>query len=97
MSLIIPADVQVPPINPNFSAPWMSGLELLASYLLGTALVVVLIMLVIAIAAIAGRTLGPERMRTWAGENIVGIFIAAAALGSASGLFQWFVGFNFGF
>ena len=34
---------------------------------------------------------------TWAGENILWIFIAAAVLGAASGLFQWFVNFDFGF
>ena len=91
------SDVKVPPISPDFSAPWMSGLILLVSYLLATAIVVVLVMLVVAISAIAGRTIGPERVRTWAGENVVTVFIAAAALGSVSGLFQWFVGFKFGF
>jgi hypothetical protein len=36
-------------------------------------------------------------VRTWAGENILWIFIAAAVLGAASGLFAWFVNFDFGF
>ena len=97
MSLIAPLDVSVPHISPNYSAPWMVGLELLVSYGLATAILVGLLMLVVAISAIAGRTIGPERVRTWAGENVVTIFVAAALLGSISGLFQWFVGFNFGF
>lgn len=92
----IPA-VDVPPIGPNFSAPFFAGLQLIASYLLGGALIVVFMMLVIAGAALAFRGLAPERVRTWAGENIVWIFIAAAVLGAASGLFQWFVNFKFGF
>lgn len=92
----IPA-VDVPPIGPNFSAPFFAGLQLIASYLLGGALIVVFMMLVIAGAALALRGLAPERVRTWAGENIVWIFIAAAVLGAASGLFQWFVNFKFGF
>jgi len=90
-------DVDVPPIGPNFSAPFFAGLQLIASYLLGAALIVVFMMLIIAGAALAFRGLAPERVRTWAGENIVWIFIAAAVLGAASGLFQWFVNFKFGF
>ncbi len=90
-------DVNVPPIGPDFSAPFFGGLQLIASYLLGAALIVVFMMLIIAGAALAFRGLAPERVRTWAGENIVWIFIAAAVLGAASGLFQWFVNFKFGF
>jgi hypothetical protein len=54
-------------------------------------------MLIIAGASLAFRGLASDRMRTWAGENILWIFIAAAVLGAASGLFQWFVNFDFGF
>jgi hypothetical protein len=95
----IPAlgDVDVPPIGPNFSAPFFAGLQVIASYLLGAAMIVVFMMLIVAGAALAFRGLAPERVRTWAGENIVWIFIAAAVLGAASGLFQWFVNFDFGF
>ncbi len=95
----IPAlgNVDVPPIGPNFSAPFFAGLQVIASYLLGAAMIVVFMMLIVAGAALAFRGLAPERVRTWAGENIVWIFIAAAVLGAASGLFQWFVNFDFGF
>jgi hypothetical protein len=89
--------VVVPPIGPDFSAPFFKGIQVVASYLLGAALIAVFIMLVLAIAALAFRGLAPERARTWAGENIAWIFLAAALLGGASGLFQWFVNFNFGF
>ncbi len=89
--------VDVPPIHPDFSAPFFKGIQVVASYLLGAALIAVFIMLVLAIAALAFRGLAPERARTWAGENIAWIFLAAALLGGASGLFQWFVNFNFGF
>lgn len=97
MSLTAPTDVKVPPINPDFSAPWMTGLEHIASYVLATCILIVLIALFFAITSLVGRSIGPERARVWAGEHVVGIFIAAAVLGSASGVFQWFVGFNFGF
>ena len=52
---------------------------------------------IIAGASLAFRGLASDRVRTWAGENILWIFIAAAVLGAASGLFQWFVNFDFGF
>lgn len=91
------SDVDVPDIQPDFSAPFFGGLQVIASYLLGAAMIVVFIMLVVAGAALAFRGLAPERVRTWAGENIAWIFIAAAVLGAASGLFQWFVNFDFGF
>lgn len=90
-------DVDVPDIQPDFSAPFFAGLQVIASYLLGAAMIVVFIMLIVAGAALAFRGLAPERVRTWAGENIAWIFIAAAVLGAASGLFQWFVNFDFGF
>lgn len=98
-SISVPSrnDVDVPDIQPDFSAPFFAGLQVIASYLLGAAMIIVFIMLIVAGAALAFRGLAPERVRTWAGENIAWIFIAAAVLGAASGLFQWFVNFDFGF
>lgn len=96
-TLLVRADVVVPEISPRFDAPFFEAFQRIASYVLGGALILVLIALIVAIAALAFRGLAPERARTWAGENIVWIFIAAAALGAVSGLFQWFISFDFGF
>jgi hypothetical protein len=92
-----PFDVDVPDINPDFSAPFFQGFQVIASYVLAGAMIVVFIMLVVAAAALSFRGLASDRMRTWAGENILWIFIAAAVLGAANGLFAWFVNFDFGF
>lgn len=97
VNLIVGANVDVPDINPDFSAPWMSGVQLIVSYILATALLVVIGALIVAIATLAFSGIGSQQMKSWAGDNIVKIFIAAAALGAVSGLFQWFVNFNFGF
>ena len=86
----------VPDIEPNFNAPWLQGIQVIASYVLATALIVVFIMLIIAILSLALRGIFPDGVRDWAGKNIVVIFIAAAALGAISGLFQWFISFDFG-
>ncbi len=91
------ATVDVPEIQPDFSAPFFAGFQVLASYILAAALLLVMIMLIIAGAALAFRGLASDRVRTWAGENILWIFIAAAVLGAVSGLFAWFVNFDFGF
>lgn len=93
----IQVNVDIPEINPDFSAPFFQGLQVIASYVLAGAMIVVFIMLIIAGAALAFRGLASDRVRTWAGENILWIFIAAAVLGAASGLFAWFVNFDFGF
>ena len=97
MTALIPMSVNIPEINPDFSAPFFQGFQVLASYVLAGAMLIVLIMLIIAGAALAFRGFASDRMRTWAGENIMWIFLAAAILGAASGLFAWFVNFDFGF
>lgn len=89
--------VDVPDIEPDFSAPFFEGFRTIVSYLLAGCLLAVLATLIFAGAALAFRGLASDRVRTWAGENILWVFLAAAVLGAASGLFQWFVNFDFGF
>lgn len=93
----VPIDVDIPDVQPDFSAPWLQGVQVIVSYLLATGLLVLLAMLIIAGCALAFRGLASDRMRSWAGENIMWIFIAAAIVAAASGIFQWFVSFDFGF
>ncbi|MBF4563381.1 hypothetical protein ITJ43_14710 [Microbacterium sp. VKM Ac-2870] len=88
--------VDVPPITPNFDAPWMKGVQVIVSYILGTALVLMILALIFAIVSLVTSIL-PDGARSWAGKNIVKVFIATAALAGISGLFQWIVNFNFGF
>jgi len=96
MRNLIPT-VDVPPIAPDFSAPFFEGMRVIASYVLAAAILVVFVMLIVAICALAFRGVAPERMRTWAGEHIAWIFAAAALLGGIGGVFQWFINFDFGF
>ena len=91
------AGIDIPPIGVDWNAPFMSSLRKIASWVLTGALVVVFILLVVAIAAIAGRRLAPERMQAWAGENVVWIGLTLALLGSVGGLFGFFVNFDLGF
>ncbi|MGC5172045.1 hypothetical protein ACLQ2Q_15470 [Microbacterium sp. DT81.1] len=92
-----PTDVDVPDIQPDFTAPFFQGFQVIVSYILAGAMLVVLAMLIVAGSALAFRGVGSERVRTWAGENILWIFLGAAVLGALNGLFAWFVNFDFGF
>ena len=87
----------VPDIAPPFNAPWLAGLQVLASYILATGFIIAFIALIIAILALVFHGIFPDQVRSWAGKNIMIVFIATAALGAISGLFAWFVNFNFGF
>ncbi|MGC0371297.1 hypothetical protein [Microbacterium sp. SLBN-111] len=87
----------MPNIQPDYSAPFFVGFVRIVSYLLGAALVITLGLLIAALLALGFSKLAPERARVWAGESIGTIAIVIVCLGSASGIFQWLVGFNFGF
>lgn len=89
--------VDVPPIAPDFNAPFQTGLQVVISYLLGAAIVAVLGALIVAVASLAFSGIAPERMNTWAGKNVITILVAAVVLGSVGGIFQWAINFNFGF
>ena len=78
LAVVAPAEVDVPDVQPGFSAPWLQGVQVIVSYLFATGLLVLLAMLIIAGCALAFRGLASDRMRTWAGENIIWIFIATA-------------------
>ena len=67
--LLVPLDVDVPEIQPDFSAPFFQGFQVIASYILAGAMIVVLIMLVIAGAALAFRGLAPDRVRIVGGRE----------------------------
>ncbi|MCC4248253.1 MULTISPECIES: hypothetical protein [Microbacterium] len=89
--------VNVPDINPDFSAPFFGGFQVIVSYVLAAGMLVVFTMLIVAGGSLAFRGAGNERVRSWAGEHILWIFLAAAILGAVSGIFQWFINFDFGF
>ncbi len=87
----------MPNITPDFSAPWLQGLQVIVSYVLATGLVLAFLALIVAIIALVFRGIFPDQVRGWAGKNIVTVFIATAALGAVSGIFAWFISFDFGF
>lgn len=94
----VPTDeVDVPDIQPDFDAPWLDGLQVLASYFLATAFILAFVALIIAVLALVTHGIFPDGVRSWAGKSIVVVGVATVVLGALSGLFQWFVNFDFGF
>ncbi|MGJ8720563.1 MAG: hypothetical protein ACSHW9_01840 [Salinibacterium amurskyense] len=93
----LPADVDVPQIDPDFNAPFMVGIQVIVSYILGAGLVIMFGILIVAVISLGAKSIAPERMQSWAGENVAIVAIVTIILGSISGIFAWLVNFNFGF
>ena len=86
----------MPDIQPDFNAPGMSGLRRIASWALGLAMVIGFIALVFGIVAIATKGFGNRSVQEFAGKAVLIVGFALILLGSASGLFGFFVGFDLG-
>lgn len=86
-----------PDIQGDYGAPWMDSALKVTAWLLGTCTVLVFAALIVCIVVLVFGRAFPDGARRVAGSSIVGIAIAAACLGSASGIFQFMVGFDVGF
>ncbi len=96
-TIIRTTDVDVPDIAPDFSAPWMAGMQVIVSYILATAILIALGATIFAVLALIFAKAFPDRARSWAGDSIVWLIIGVIALGAVGGLFQFFINFDFGF
>lgn len=90
-------DVEIPDIAPDFTAPWMTGFQLIASYILATCLILAFIALILAIIGVVFSSVVPERASAMAGAALPKLALGVVALGCISGIFQWAVNFDFGF
>jgi len=88
--------VDIPPVEPDFSAPFITGLHRFASWALAGGLVVLLICAVLAAIALGVKST-PDRMRSIAENWFFRIIIALLVLGSLNGLFAFFFNYDFGF
>lgn len=89
--------IDVPDIQPDFNAPFMAPLMRIVSWILAGAMILAVLALVIAIVGVAFKGLGSSKYQEWAGSSILWIVGALAGLGSLSGIFAFFVGFDLGF
>lgn len=90
-------EVDVPDVSPDFDAPWIDGVIVFISYLLATALILAVGALIVAVLALVWQGAFPDQVRTWAGKNILIVFVATIILSAISSIFQWLVNFDFGF
>lgn len=86
----------MPDIDPDFGAPGASGLIQIASWALGLCLIASFIALVLCIIAAAAKGFGNQQIQQGAAKGIIVTAIVTAALGSASVIWQFIVGFDLG-
>lgn len=89
--------IDIPDVQPDFNAPFMTGLWQIVSWVLAAAMALALLALIVAIVGVAFKGLGNSRYQEMAGANLIPVLLAVIALGSASGIFQFFIGFDLGF
>ena len=89
--------IDVPEISPDFSAPFMAPLLRIVSWVLAGAMAVTIVLLIVAAVGVGTKGLGSSKYQEWAGSSILHIIGAIAILGSISGIFAFFVGFDLGF
>lgn len=87
----------LPEVQYDSDTPFLQGLQTIGSYVFTGGLALVLIALVIALVAVVFKGFGNERFQGWGGDNIIRLFVVAAALGAVNAIFAFAVGFDFGF
>ena len=86
-------DTNLPDITPKFDGPWMPTLNNIASIMLGTFLVVLVIGLGVGLLVwVLGKLSSSGRAQDVGITFIVWTVVAAAGLASASGLIGWAMG-----
>lgn len=89
--------IDIPDIQPDFNAPFMQPLQLIVSWVLAAGMILVFATLIIAVVGVSMQGLGSQRYQEWAGASILRVLAATVILGSVSGIFAFFVGFDLGF
>lgn len=96
--LLLPlADPTVPDIKPDFSAPFFTGLKMIASWVLAAGLVAAFIVVVLAVTLLVFKGLASSQMRSLAGAALPWALIGLIVLSGMTGLFTWIIGLDFGF
>lgn len=87
----------MPDISPDWSAPGLSGLTQIASWILAIGLVLSVLALIISFIILAYKGFGNQGLQQFAGKAIGWVILAVILLGSFSGVWQFFYGFDLGF
>lgn len=94
---LLQADPNMPEISPDFSAPFFTGLVMIASWVLAGGFVLAFIALILCIAALALKGITPDKMRAAAGAGLPIVIGSVIGLAAVGGIFTWLVGLDFGF
>lgn len=98
LDLLLPlADPNVPDIQPDFSAPFFTGMKMIASWVLAGGLVAAFIVVVLAVTFLVFKGLASSQMRAIAGAALPWALLGLIVLSGITGLFTWLIGLDFGF
>lgn len=97
LDLLLPLSSVVPDIQPDFSAPFFTGLKMIASWVLAAALLAAFIVVVLAVAALVFKSLASSQMRAVAGAALPWALLGLIVLSGITGFFAWLLGLDFGF
>ncbi|MGJ0202757.1 hypothetical protein [Leucobacter sp. gxy201] len=86
----------MPDIQPDFSAPGSSAIIQIVSWALGLGLIVTFLALIGCAVGLAFKGFGNQGIQQAASKAIMWLALGVAALGSASGIWQFLVGFDLG-
>lgn len=86
----------MPDVSPDFSAPGSSAIQEVVSWVLGLGLLITFLALVGVLVALAFRGFGNQNVQQGAAKAVLWVALGVAALGSASAIFQFLVGFDLG-
>lgn len=86
----------MPDISPDFSAPGSSAIIQVVSWFLGLGLLVTFLALIAVAVTLAFKGFGNQNLQQGASKSVMWLAIGVAALGSASGIWQFLVGFDLG-
>ncbi len=86
----------MPEISPDFSAPGSSAIIQIVSWFLGLGLLVTFLALIAVAVTLAFKGFGNQNLQQGATKSVMWLAIGVAVLGSASGIWQFLVGFDLG-
>lgn len=86
----------MPDITPDFSAPGSAAIVQVISWFLGLGLMATFLALIGCLVALAFKGFGNQGLQQAASKTVMWVAIGVAALGSASAIWQFLVGFDLG-
>lgn len=87
----------MPDIQPDYSFPAFAALQQIVSWVLGGATLLTFLALIVVIVGVAFKGFGNQKFQQFSASNVGWVLLGVICLGSITGLFAFFAGFDLGF